>query len=158
MKIVGIDPGISGAIVSLNAETNDFIFHKMPIHENKDINFEAFLEIIYSVGQCHVFLERAVAFALGVTGAFNYGRGFAALEIAIKFSKLPVTYVEPNKWTKEMHQGIETDLKAKAKSIIAVKRLFPGLVDKIPTTKTGKMHEGVVDALLIAGYGARKQF
>ena len=154
MKVIGIDPGLTGAIVVLNGEK--FESFLMPIQENKDVDFDQFRKILAGFEGGHVFLERAMPLAMGAKHAFNYGRGFMALELAIKLSGLAVTYVEPAKWVKLMHEGISKDLKPKAKSLIAVQRLFPNLIDKIPNTpKSGKMHEGVVDALLIAGFGAR---
>lgn len=154
MKVVAIDPGQQGAFVFLDGE--NFESYVMPLAPSKDVDFDAVRSILAKAPGAHVFLERAHAGAMGVTGAFNYGRAFMALEIAIKLSGLAVTYVEPAKWTKLMHEGISKDLKPKAKSLIAVQRLFPNLIEKIPKTpKSGKMHEGVVDALLIAGFGAR---
>lgn len=155
MQILAIDPGQNGAFVLFDGEKFDF--RLMPILVNKDIDFEGVQKILMSPGvdKAHVFLERAMPMAQGARHAFNYGRGFAALEIAIKLANLPVTYVEPAKWSKIMHEGISADLKPKAKSIIAVQRLFPQFIEKIPKTKTLKYHEGVIDALLIAGYGLR---
>lgn len=154
MKVIGIDPGLTGAIVVLSGDEMETF--SMPLQENKDVDFEKVRLILADIGSGHVFLERAMPLAMGAKHAFNYGRGFMALELAVKLSGLAVTYVEPAKWVKLMHEGISKDLKPKAKSLIAVQRLFPNLVAKIPKTpKSGKMHEGVVDALLIAGFGAR---
>jgi hypothetical protein len=156
--ILAIDPGVAGAIVLTDCKT-EFVFHEMPIVLNgkeKEIDFDKLRTIIQILGGSHVFLERSVSFGMGTKGAFNYGRGFAAVEIAIKLCGKPVTYVESFKWTKVMHEGISNDLKPKVKSDIAIKRLFPQFIPLIPCGKKGKLHEGVVDALLIAGYGARK--
>lgn len=154
--VVGIDPGQQGAIVFLNERK--FLHSLMPLKDKieKEIDFTRVREILMKESRIdHVFLERAVPFAMGSKSAFNYGRGFMALELAIQLAGLPVTYVEPAKWTKAMHAGIKDDLKPKAKSITAVKRLYPQWLFDVPQTKTGKLHEGVVDALLIAGYGMR---
>jgi hypothetical protein len=160
--VLGIDPGLQGHFVLFNGKK--FASWKMPVKTNgktKEIIFDHVAELIQKIfldfGEFHVYLERAVSFGMGSTGAFNYGRGFAMLEIALKLSELPVTYVEPGKWTKEMHEGISKDLKPKAKSLVAVERLYPSLVAQIPRNKNGRLDEGCVDALLIAGYGYRKQ-
>lgn len=158
MSIIGIDPGLSGGIVFL---VGDYFFaHEMPVIENgknNDIDFHAFKKMLdRPLLNPHIFLERAVPMAQGSKSAFNYGRGFAALEIAIQLSGIPVTYVEPAKWAKVMHDGISSDLKPKAKSLIALQRLFPQYIDKIPQSpKSKKIHEGIMDATLIAGYGKR---
>lgn len=155
MIICGIDPGLSGGIV-LMEQSKLLNFSVMPLNTNKEVCFLKFREVLGDFNPDHIFLERAVPMAMGSKHAFNYGRGFAALEIAIQQSGKPVTYVEPAKWSKEIHEGISKDLKAKAKSVIAFERLFPQLKERVPKSKTGKYHEGILDALLIASYGVRK--
>lgn len=161
MKIaVGVDPGLSGAIVVTNGK--DFIrYWPMPLFnlgKVKEVSFAKVLEIFQRIKKdypgIHVFLERAIPFAMGSKGAFNYGRGFETLQIALKLATLPCTLVEPGKWTRIMHQGIQSDLKPKAKSLAALHRLYPQLVGKIPE-KPKNIFEGVIDGLLIAGYGIR---
>jgi hypothetical protein len=95
---------------------------------------------------------------MGTKGAFNYGRGFAAIEIVLQDGDFPYTLVEPQKWAKVMHAGIGKDLKPKAKSAIAVARLFPKLSKLCTFDKAGKPHDGAIDALLIAGYGLRQTY
>lgn len=158
--ILGIDPGKAGAFALLFGELA--IFAPMPTNEQGEISYDIVKRFLGSVAGMagglipHVTLERAIPMAMGSKHAFNYGRGFAALEIAITENKLPVTYVEPNKWTKEICEGIDTNLKPKARSLIAVKRLFPQFIESMPKgVKSGKLHDGVVDALLIAEYGRR---
>jgi hypothetical protein len=161
--VLGIDPGLQGHFVYFTGKTA--FARKMPIRKIgkiTEIVFDDVHQILWDLindfGEFHVYLERAVPFAMGTKAAFNYGRGFAALEIAIELHKLPVTFIEPNKWAKEAHEGIAKDLKPKAKSLIAVQRLYPKLVQRLPKNRAGKLDEGAVDALLIAGYGHRKQF
>ncbi len=127
-------------------------FARLPITD-KEVVYESVLTILDLENPAHVFLERAIPMAMGAKHAFNYGRNFMVLELAVKHSRIPCTYVEPSKWTKVVHEGISADLKPKAKSAIAIKRLLPNL--ELPTTRTGKLDEGVVDAVLIALYGAR---
>jgi hypothetical protein len=160
--VLGIDPGNSGAFILTDGES--LLEHwMMPLIVNgkdKSIDFDRVHEILFIVQEqhpsIHVFIERAVPMAMGAKHAFNYGRGFAALEIAIQLLEFKVTYVDPQKWAKEMHEGISGDLKAKAKSMVAVKRLFPRLVPRLPQKAKGGLHDGPIDALLIAGYGLRK--
>lgn len=131
----------------------------MPVKkENGDIDYQNFkVTLLNTLQPCktHIYLERAMPMAMGAKHAFNYGRGFAAIEIAIQELKIPVTYIEPRKWQKEMFQGIDSRLKPKEQSLIAVERLFPQYLDSIPKRPKGKYHDGAVDALLIAEYGRR---
>lgn len=162
MKVMAIDPGLSGAFVVTDGESLIKCW-PMPISitgKEKKITFNSVNDLLNRIrlqyGRIHIFLERAVSFGMGSKAAFNYGRGFELIEIAIGLNEFPVTLVEPAKWTKEMHEGISADLKAKAKSVIAVQRLFPQLVKGIPKKPRGGIHDGFVDAVLIAGYGLRK--
>lgn len=156
MKIVlGIDPGLSGALVWLSK--NGLTFAPMPLNEEGRICYESIKEVIENSPPDHIYIERAVAFGMGVTGAFNYGQDFNAIKIGVGLTKIPFTLVEPGKWAKVMHQGIDKDMKPKAKSIVAVKRLYPQLLKDIPKgPRSGKFDEGIVDALLIAGYGLKQ--
>ncbi len=163
MKALGVDPGINGAFVVTDGTMLEA--HAMPIvtaGKEKLVDFAGVHNLLVSLrrrhGNVHVFLERAVPMAMGSKGAFTYGRGFEALVVALGLVGFPVTQVEPGRWAKEMHEGISADLKPKAKSLIAVKRLYPQLVRALPKRPKGGLHDGPIDALLIAGYGLRKLF
>lgn len=152
--IIAIDPGQAGAIVLING---DRLRVDLLPYENKSVNFEELIRLLLSYPKkVPVFLERAMPMAMGAKHAFNYGADFRSLEIALKILNFSVTHVEPSKWTKEMHQGINADLKPKAKSKLAVERLYPKLIPMIPVSpRAKKLHDGVIDAILIAGYGQR---
>jgi hypothetical protein len=164
LSVLGIDPGIYGAFVLTDGEA--FVrTWEMPVISNgkeKRISFEGVSKILKEASDqvrpksLPVFLERAVPFAMGAKSAFNYGRGFEVIELAIKIQELSLTLIEPTKWTKEMHQGIKDDLKPKAKSRIAVERLFPKILKQVSGKSSQKYFEGIVDAILISGYGLRK--
>lgn len=152
---MGIDPGLSGYLVQLRSDNNSFEAWPMPL-DNKEVSFYSVHSILKHAGPSHIYLERAMPMAMGSKHAFNYGRGFAAIEIAIKLTNIPVTYVEPAKWMKALFDGIDARLKPKERAKIAFERLLPSYVDLAPKSRTGKLHEGFVDAALIAYYG-RKQ-
>ena len=154
-KILGIDPGLKGAIVLMDGGPK-LVHWPMPHDTEGRVDWSAVHEIIDGVNPDHVFLERALAFGMGVKGAFNYGRDFKAIEIAIDLQQCPVTFVESHKWTKALHQGISNDLKPKVKSAMALKRLLPQLVAQVPVDKKGNFDEGVLDAALIAYWGRKE--
>ena len=159
MKIISIDPGKKGAIVWLNADATDFYFEKMPLDSEGKIDFIILRELLNRDPdeQQHIFSEKPNTMGvMGATQAFNYGVDFGLLLSVVIDSELPYTLVEPNKWTKIIHAGIDSKYKPKAKSQIAVKRLFPKFLSRIPKTKPRYYSEGVVDALLIAEYGRRQ--
>src|ERR1700677_1663586 len=102
--VVAIDPGHTGAFVLYDGKDH-FQWWPMPIikeGKNTSVVFALVHEMLTDIRQkykgAHVYLERAMPMAMGSKHAFNYGRDFAALEIAIRLVGLPVTYVEPAKW------------------------------------------------------------
>lgn len=161
-SVIGIDPGITGAIVVTNGL--DLVSWPIPVIRNgkqTEIDFQELIvrldEIEKAFGKLQAFLERAVPMAMGSKSAFSYGRGFQAILDALAVVEGAFTMVEPQVWTKEMHQGISQSLKPKARSLIAVRRLFPRLVGLLPVKPKSKvLLDGPVDALLIAGYGLRR--
>lgn len=158
MIIVGIDPGLEGGFIRMDG-LFPVHWHPMPTKGAKtarEIDYPAVKMTLLRLDATHVVLERSVSFGMGSKGAFNYGRGFAALEIAIHELQLPVTYVEARKWQKDLFDGIDTRLKPKEQSLIAAERLLPVHFAALPRNKKGKPHEGAVDALLIAEWGRRK--
>lgn len=160
---LGIDPGKSGAFVLFDGEKILKVW-QMPLKKNDDVDQEKVFGIINEALAFRrnsdkwfgVYLEKAVSFGMGTKGAFNYGRGFAALEITLNICEVEINYVEPNKWTKEMHHGISKDLKPKIKSLTALHLNHKALVKALPTDRKGKLLDGPVDALLIAIYGYKQ--
>jgi len=157
--VLGVDPGNEGAFVLTDGEKFLETF-PMPIlteGKTKRIFFQGVYNLLLEIGPAQIFLERAVPMAMGSKGAFSYGRGFEAIIIAIELAAVPYTLVEPQKWAREMCAGIRTDLRPKARSLIAARRLYPQLVGKLPVTpRSKKIHDGCIDALLVAGYGLRQ--
>jgi len=152
MKVMGIDPGVGGALVMLNgSQIEQRIMPIKTLDKEKEIDLDGVLKILRELKPDHVYLERVMAFAMGAKSAFNFGKGFGQIETAIKLCFIPYTLVGPNVWGKEMHEGISADLKPKAKSKKAVARLFPTLFPE-----GQKHHDGILDAILIAEYGRRK--
>lgn len=162
LKILGIDPGIKGAFILYDG--GSIKIEMMPVFvtgKGKDkieeVNFGRVVEILETWEYDYVFCERAKPMAMGSKYAFNYGRYYAALQIAIESCFCKATFVDPSVWAKEMHKGLDTNLKAKAKSLMAVNKLFPNLVAKLPMSpRSKKLHDGPIDALLIAAYGYEK--
>lgn len=159
MVVVSIDPGKKGAIVALDEKRNIRAIKSMPLGRDNFVNYETVYKVLMSINKSykieHIFLELAKPMAMGAKHAFNYGMDFKSLEIAVIMTKIPFTLIEPNKWAKKMHQGISSKYKPKVKSAIAVERLYSNQLDKLHITKTGNIHDGQVDAVLIADYGLR---
>jgi len=155
---VGIDVGLAGGVAALDDGGTIRSTHQMPLigGERKAVGYAELASLLDKIGSCAVFIEKAVPMAMGSKAAFWYGYDFNTVIMAVNKLGLRHYLIEPQKWAKVMHQGISNDLKPKSKSIIAIDRLFPAPIrDKwIPKgPKSGKYHDGIVDALLIAEYG-----
>jgi hypothetical protein len=82
-------------------------------------------------------------------------RGFTIWEVACRAKGARFVGVTARQWQKLMHAGLTGD-DIKQKSIIAAKRLFPGVSLK-RTERCRKDDHGKADAVLIAEYGRRSE-
>jgi len=104
----------------------------------------------------YIYIEKVHAMpGQGVSSMFKFGKVYGEVLGAIKSENIPHTLITPQKWQKEIFQGIETKLKPKEKALIAAKRLFPN-ESFLATPRSRKPHDGMVDALLLAEYGRRQ--
>lgn len=156
--VVAIDPGFSGAAVSVHyLERQLFLqavlelpFQKLPVGRVLDARaFGRWLDAIVSTvpTQLTVVIERAQAMPRqGVSSAFQYGRGFGAIEaICLARSGIRIEWVSPAKWKRAMR--LPADKRA-AMNLASAKygrevgeRFWPTL-----------SRNGVAEAALIAAY------
>jgi len=157
MNILGIDPGLKGAVVLISRRGVPLEKHVMPVVGNV-LDVAAVAKLIQATRTIHAYLEKVTAMpGQGVASMFKFGRVYGMLEGILSSLRIPYTLVTPQAWMKELHQGIEKKLSPKERSRIAASRLFPD-VDLKANDRCKKPHDGIVDALLIAEYGRRKQF
>ena len=158
MIIVGIDPGVSGAIAFL--DKHRATVRSMPtlkVTKNKRTIDEITLRNILEHRAAkieHIFIEKVSAMPKqGVVSMFNFGVGWGLIRGVIVGLHLPYTLVHPNTWKrticKDMPRG------SKDVSIIVAKRLWPD-VDLRRTERSKKNDNGKADALCIAEYGRRE--
>ena len=139
MNIIGIDPGKSGAIVSMTDDGN-FIAECRLSDTPADV--WNWLDAVHRNGR-HAFVEKVSSSPqMGVTSAFTFGRGVGFLEGILTAAGIPFEYVAPQKWQKAMGCLTGGD---KNKSKAAAQRLWPG----------AKIAHWNADARLIAEYGRR---
>lgn len=164
MKIIGIDPGGSGAIVRLELLREDNTiyynvdFTTMPLNsDNTFINAEAAYNWIKAHPADFTYLEHVHAiFGSSASGTFKFGRMFGGIEAVAsslnKYILVPPKTWQKSVWLPELAPLKREQMTAKEKSLKTVKTLFPTL--QLKATKRSKLdHDGVVDALLIALYG-----
>lgn len=141
---IGIDPGKSGGIAIVSADTNLKPFCcKMPETE-RDI-----WDLIVSLKDWRDYpsvavIERVHAMpGQGVTSMFTFGQGYGSLRMALIAAGIPFQEVTPQRWQKDMGcrtGGNKNISKAKAQ------QLFPLM----------KITHAHADALLIAEWGRTK--
>jgi hypothetical protein len=154
VKIVGIDPGLSGALALLEVTDGDTTLVSvidMPIvgsGAKQSVDVIALQEWLLRHGPRHAFLERAQAMPKqGASSGFKYGRVTGAIEAVLAVSAIAITMVEPSKWKRHFHlQGAD---KEGARGLVI--RLYPGGHHFFARKKD----HGRSEAVLIGLYGVQ---
>lgn len=148
--IVGIDPGLSGAIALLNPITREVIVHDMPLIASKagrsETDVHNLARILAPGGDSNIaILEQVHAMPKqGVTSTFRFGQNYGACQMAISGHGYDVRDVTPNAWKKHFRLGSDGN----ASRGLAIQR-FPALAE---TLKRVKDHNRA-EAVLLALYG-----
>tara|TARA_B100001121_G_C18495735_1_gene529498 strand:+ start:271 stop:768 length:498 start_codon:yes stop_codon:yes gene_type:complete len=155
MLIIGIDPGISGAICFFqNGEVIDII--DMPSmadgkKNKRQINSQqVFNEISERVKNLSkkeiiVVIEQVSAMpGQGVTSMFNFGQSFGVLKGICSAMQLSMYFVRPAKW-KKYYGLIKTEKDASRTKVIEI---FPYISSKLSKKKDSNK----ADAVLIANF------
>lgn len=177
-RIIGIDPGKTGAIVCITPGNPQTIEKWVVPTIGKELDLRGLVGILqkFVLLPVHVYIEDVHAIFGSAAGAtFTFGFVCGAIQGIVAAAGFKYTLVQPKAWQKEIYQGIpeirkpsiritkgkragklmQGKLDTKAMSLLAAKRLFPD-VDLTATERSTKPHEGIVDALLIAEYGSRR--
>ena len=150
--IVGIDPGLSGAVVVISpTELKIFDMPTMTVERNgkskRQVSASELAVIMsnFNSNDSHVYVEKVSAMAgQGVTSVFSFGRSFGMIEGILAAFKLPVTYVAPATWVKAVGRGQGKDA-SRARAM----ELFPNNQADFKRVKD----DGRSDAALIAYWG-----
>jgi len=141
MTVIGIDPGVNGAIA--------WIVDAKPCVEKMPDTLQDLWEIIVSISMnagtgglgIRAYLEQVSSSPqMGVVSSFTFGRGYGNIEMALTAAGIPFERVRPQVWQKAlgcMTKGQKNITKQKAQE------MFPGI----------KVTHATADALLIAHYG-----
>ena len=153
MYIIGIDPGISGAICFFkDGQVLDLI--EMPSmaegkKNKKQVNgnqlFNEIKSRLSDDEQVIVVVEHVTAMpGQGVTSMFNFGQSFGVIKGICSAMQLPIHFIRPAKW-KKYYNLINTSKDASRSRAIEI---FPKVSEKLKRKKdTNK-----ADAILIASY------
>ena len=153
MKIIGIDPGLSGAIAVLenNKVLNIFDMPVMPEgKKNKRQLNSAHLvslikENISTSEEVAIVVERVNAMpGQGVTSMFNFGQTFGAIKGICAALELPIFFIRPAKWKKHFELINSSKDSSRTKAI----EMYPKLSNQLSKKKDVNKS----DAILIARF------
>ena len=153
MKIIGIDPGLSGAIAVMY-DKKVINMYDMPVmaegkKNKRQLNSSQLVNIIKENidedEEAIVVVEQVNAMpGQGVTSMFNFGQTFGAIKGVCAALKLPIFFVRPSKWKKHF----ELINSSKDASRTKVIEMYPTLSGQLAK----KRDVNKSDAILIAKF------
>ena len=153
MIIIGVDPGINGAISIIENKKIVEVYDTPTMIEGKknkrQINGAQVTNIIKerlnSKEEVVVVVEHVNAMpGQGVTSMFNFGQSFGVIKGICAALSLPIYFVRPAKWKKHFNL-IKTNKDASRTKVIQV---YPEISSKLSRKKDSNK----ADAILIARY------
>ena len=153
MKIIGIDPGLSGAIAIMKNNKVLDIF-EMPVKtkekkNKRQLNSAQLVKLIKDNIEANeevsVVVEQVNAMpGQGVTSMFNFGQTFGAIKGVCAALGLPIFFVRPSKWKKHFELINSSKDSSRTKAIEMYPLLSNDLAKKKDVNKS--------DAILIARF------
>ena len=153
MKVIGIDPGLSGGIAILE-DKKVLGLYDMPVmaegkKNKRQLNSAELVNIIKNNIKVNeeiaVIVEQVNAMpGQGVTSMFNFGQTFGAIKGVCAALQLPIFFVRPSKWKKHF----ELINSSKDSSRTKVIEMYPSLSNQLSKKKDVNKS----DAILIARY------
>jgi len=153
MIVLGIDPGLSGALAFYDTTTEVLVVMDMPTVEvtrngknKREVSPALVADMVAGKGIEKAFMERVSAMpGQGVSSMFSFGRSSGVVEGVLAAYEIPTTLVTPQAWMKAM--GVRA---GKDGSRERAMQLFP----QYSTAFARKKDDGRSDAALIAKFGA----
>ena len=150
MKVMSIDPGLSGAMAVFDGDDLIAVVD-MPTHElsrngkaKRQIAASTLAGIFTQHDPRHVIVEKVSAMpGQGVTSMFSFGRSLGIIEGIVAAYDIPVTYVTPGVWTKGIGRGAGKDA-SRARAC----ELYPSHQKSFARVKD----DGRADAVLIGAW------
>ena len=154
MIILGIDPGLSGALALYDTSEQTVEVFDMPVldlvrngKKKREVSAQALANLLAATTIKAAFVERVNAMpGQGVTSVFSFGRSTGIVEGILAAYDIPTTLVTPQAWQKAVGQRAGKD-----GSRERAMQLFPAQADLFQRKKD----DGRSDAALIAYYGAK---
>ena len=153
IKIIGIDPGLSGAIAILQNKKVLAVFDMPVMAEGKKNKRQLNSAQLVNIIKENILKNEDVAVVVeqvnampgqGVTSMFNFGQTFGAIKGVCAALSLPIFFVRPSKWKKHF----ELINSSKDASRTKVIEMYPSLSNQLAKKKDVNKS----DAILIARY------
>ena len=141
MKIVGIDPGLSGGIAILENNKVLKLFDMPVMAEGKKNKRQLNSALLVNIIKENISKNEEIAVVVeqvnampgqGVTSMFNFGQTFGAIKGVCAALKLPIFFVRPSKWKKYF----ELINSSKDSSRTKVIEMYPTLSNQLSKKKT----------------------
>tara|TARA_B100000780_G_scaffold235587_1_gene176243 strand:- start:70 stop:561 length:492 start_codon:yes stop_codon:yes gene_type:complete len=159
MRIIGIDPGLSGAIAILEDSRIEEIFD-MPVmpdgkKNKRQLNSALLVKLIKdsikNLEDTVMVVEQVNAMpGQGVTSMFNFGQTFGAIKGICAALGLPIFFVRPAKWKKHFELINSSKDASRTKAI----EMYPSISQQLSKKKDVNKS----DAILIARYYSETRF
>ena len=153
MKIIGIDPGLSGAIAVLENNKVLNIFDIPVMSEGKKNKRQLNSALLVNLLKENITDSEDVAIVVeqvnampgqGVTSMFNFGQTFGAIKGICAALELPIYFVRPSKWKKHFELINSSKDASRTKAI----EMYPKLSNQLSKKKDVNKS----DAILIAKF------
>ena len=153
MKIIGIDPGLSGAIAILENNKVLNIFDIPVMSEGKKNKRQLNSALLVNLLKENITNEEEIAVVVeqvnampgqGVTSMFNFGQTFGAIKGICAALGLPIFFVRPSKWKKHFELINSSKDSSRTKAI----EMYPLLSSELSKKKDVNKS----DAILIARF------
>ena len=153
MKVIGIDPGLKGAIAVLQDNKVKEVFDVPVMPEGKknkrQLNSAQLVKLLKDIisdnEEVSVVVENVSAMpGQGVTSMFNFGQTFGAIKGICAALGLPIFFVRPAKWKKYFDLINSSKDASRTKAI----EMYPSLSDQLSKKKDVNKS----DAILIARF------
>jgi len=175
MRVVGIDPGVSGAVALYLPKEKPFTSNQglvdLPVMgdgKQSELNYAGLRDILFLMRPDVVFIERVTAMpsmpgkpgpngepgadrrSMGAASAFKFGGGFYAIKAVCACLDLDYRLIMPAQWKK--HYGLTGGDGAKERARLTAITRYPAIESYL---KRKKDHQRA-EAFLLAVYGAYK--
>ena len=159
MRIIGIDPGLSGGIAILDDNKVKDLFD-MPVMSDgkknkRQLNSALLVKLIKdnikNLEDTIMVVEQVNAMpGQGVTSMFNFGQTFGAIKGICAALGLPIFFVRPAKWKKHFELINSSKDASRTKAI----EMYPSISEQLSKKKDVNKS----DAILIARYYSETRF